>query len=350
MTRFWVGGLRIFALVLVITAGLMALARRESVRGYWITFMAYEDRHTQIFRMWEDGRALQPITHLSAENPITIAEQIPSPDGRWIAFIANLHGPNLNLYLWSADDFSTQRITNDNYTVRQDLSWSGDAQWLYFSEKHPSIKNSIPSLLRLNPETGMIEDVSETWAFALQDSQNPTLSPDLQHIAYTSQVGIGDYDLFVADSTGTTLNLTNGAGFAYKPTWSNSGEWLTYLQRENDQTALYRTRPDGTEMQRLTPELYEHIDSLRWSPDDRWLITIVGGSTPQNPFAYTMELTKIDLQTGEGFLMTDSPHLGRVQAAWMPYYEKFRYTPWPFLLISGGLWGLSYAGRIVPRR
>ncbi len=82
----------------------------------------------------------------------------------------------------------------------------------------------------------------------------PTPRPTSGEIAYVYGGNLWLLDL----ADGQTRQLTT-AGQNATPAWSPDGQWLTFVSRTNGNADLYRIRPDGTALTRLTTDLHDDI-------------------------------------------------------------------------------------------
>ena len=96
----------------------------------------------------------------------------------------------------------------------------------------------------------------------------PSWSPDGSRIAFVSDVR-GELDIWVMGSDGSNpVNVTQHEAKDHGPAWSPDGEWIAFASvRDSLYWELYRMRPDGSDVQRLT--WWEDASDLSptWSPD-----------------------------------------------------------------------------------
>lgn len=107
-------------------------------------------------------------------------------------------------------------------------------------------------------------------------------SPDGASIVFDSdRAGNGNRDVYVRAMDGAELRrLTSDPGYDFSPQWSPDGQWITFSSTrdsEFDPVAgnveafrgeIYRIRPDGTDLQRLTNDP-AHDQAPAWSADGR---------------------------------------------------------------------------------
>jgi len=108
----------------------------------------------------------------------------------------------------------------------------------------------------------------------------------VQHVVSTSLWLVfesshdGDWEIYRMRPNGTQLRrLTISPGFDGSPEWSPDGQWIAFISERNRDPDtywkrvdydIYQMRPDGSEQQRLTTTLGRVID-LAWSPDGQWI-------------------------------------------------------------------------------
>jgi len=69
-----------------------------------------------------------------------------------------------------------------------------------------------------------------------------------------------------ADGSAPT-RLTSGAGEDMSPTWSPDGATIAFVSTRDGGRDVYRVRPDGTALERLTVGADATRDMPEWSPD-----------------------------------------------------------------------------------
>ena len=110
------------------------------------------------------------------------------------------------------------------------------------------------------------------------DDLAPAWSPDCQRIAFISNRD-GSYKVYVMNADGTeqhplTDNLCSCGNCwptSSQPDWSPDGEWIVFAAQEQDgycRYNIYRIRPDGTELQRLSSDPWGDSNDIEptWSP------------------------------------------------------------------------------------
>lgn len=103
------------------TGGMHAFAPCWSPDGEWIAHLRQDDEgHTDVWVMQPDGSDARNLTRSKSNSLPAIGERIPhwqygthwSPDGEWIAFVADYAEPgNVDIYLISVRDQTLARLT-----------------------------------------------------------------------------------------------------------------------------------------------------------------------------------------------------------------------------------------------
>jgi TolB protein len=89
-------------------------------------------------------------------------------------------------------------------------------------------------------------------------------------IAFT-RLGPSQTRLFVSNADGTAERpLLNTDSLDYNPAWFPDGRWIVFTSERNGSADLYRVKPDGTELQRLTTSP-AYDDQADVSPDGQKL-------------------------------------------------------------------------------
>jgi TolB protein len=134
--------------------------------------------------------------------------------------------------------------------------------------------------------------------------------PPPKTIAY-ARLGPTQTQLFISNADGTAERpLLNSDSLDYNPTWSPDGQWIVFTSERDGSADLYRVKPDGTGLQRLTTNrAFE--DQADVSPDGQKLAFV---STRADG---TADLWIRDLSTNREAPLT-SGLVGDFRPAWSP--------------------------------
>jgi TolB protein len=126
-----------------------------------------------------------------------------------------------------------------------------------------------------------------------------------------TRLGPGDLQLFVSDADGKNEEpLLQVGQMDYNPFWSADGQWILFTSERNGSADLYRVKPDGTSLERLTDNL-AYDDQASLSPDGKhavFVTTRAGG---------TADLWILDMKKRTARPLTSGPG-GDFRPAWSP--------------------------------
>ena len=126
-----------------------------------------------------------------------------------------------------------------------------------------------------------------------------------------TRLGPSQTRLFVSNADGTAERpLLDSDSLDYNPVWSLDGQWIVFTSERNGSADLYRVKPDGTGLQRLTANP-AYDDQADFSPDGRKLVFV---STRADG---TADLWIRDLSTNQETSLTSGPG-GDFRPAWSP--------------------------------
>jgi Tol biopolymer transport system component len=206
--------------------------------------------------VWEAGRRATP-----QENPAgmqfarftdwegTEAGAEISPDGRFVAFIADKAG-QFDIWLSQVGTGHFENLTGDldplqaAFGTFRRAGFSGDGSEIWFSfETGPSMAQLIMPMMG-----GSRRPFLDKFATA------PSWSPDGTRLTYFKNED-GD-PLFVADRTGADARqiLVLPGEHVHNPVWSSDGQWIYFARgpEPSDAMDVWRIRPSGESLERLT--------------------------------------------------------------------------------------------------
>ncbi|GIK64785.1 MAG: hypothetical protein BroJett018_25790 [Chloroflexota bacterium] len=220
--------------------------------GKWLLFLGTFNE-TNLYRIRPNSHDLQQLT----DDPLAESEPVWSPDGAWLAYVVSDSGDN-SLWIMHPDGSDLQLIHRQQFGPYA-LVWSADSRWLYYSVR--------PKNLGVIYRYDMTTNQSELLHAGPPYFQNITPSPDGQSIAFITQnsddfrFAIWRQDLNTRDVEIIAPLAENYANLRYSP----DGHWLMFIHRTPSTGRLYRMRPDGSDLQRITPNDLI-VSSADWQP------------------------------------------------------------------------------------
>jgi hypothetical protein len=192
-----------------------------------------------------------------------------SPDGTQIAYDHELPDESSRLGVVNladgSDDFLTECLTP--CMNHQAPAWSPDGQFIGF-DGWERLEGDMANcfLARLELATGEITRMIE-WP-ACDENENAEdrplsegirlrFSPDGQHIVFQGEGPFNRSAIFTMTIDGQDVQQLTEWGLGARPDWSPDGEWIVFHSEEPPhqnrmEVSLYRVRPDGTDLERLT--------------------------------------------------------------------------------------------------
>ena len=187
------------------------------------------------------------------------------PDQGAIVFTCQLFADSLrNQICWMRPDGSNlQRLTMVDAADHFYPEWAPDGTSVVYSANPDG-----PHEIYEQPLAGTPIRLTQ-----LGEAFAPAISPDGSTIAFT-HIPLTGAELWLMDRSGA--NPRRIAGNSWDATWSPDGAWILHASEREGTIQLWRIRPDGSQLERIT-----QLDGLRgrsdWSADGAWLATYAGG-------------------------------------------------------------------------
>ncbi len=245
---------------------------------------------------------------ISGGTPTRIAEGLAwevqprfSPDGSRIAFTSDRGGGD-NIWLMNADGSDMRQLTNEDFRLLNQPSWSPDGQYIV-AKKHFTTERSAGTgevwMYHISGGEGvaLVERPNEDHQKELGE---PIYAPDGSAIYYTRNITSGGTFIYAQDSnqdlfnierydltTGEVTTAVSGFGGAVRPTPSPDGTMIAFVRRENLQSGLYvRDIASGVD-RRIYDDLDRDVQetwavtgvypNMDWTPDSQSIVFWAGG-------------------------------------------------------------------------
>lgn len=181
-----------------------------------------------------------------------------------IAFHSDASG-DLEIWTMNADGTEFRQLTD---TPGRDIEpdWSPDGSTIVFSSARDA--ETDVQLYLMDADGG---NQRRLMPFVAADYLGPRWSPDGQWIAFFTNVD-GTLEVYKVRPDGSDLTrLTANASNNFMPDWSPDGQRIVFVSERDRNRELYVMNADGSNPVRLTNDLAEDVRP-RWSPDGQFIV------------------------------------------------------------------------------
>ncbi|HMJ21836.1 MAG TPA: hypothetical protein VK513_08000, partial [Terriglobales bacterium] len=216
-------------------SGISAIQLGFSKDGQWVAYISYPDG--TLWRSKVDGTERLQLT----SSPMTGLQPQWSPDGKQIAFAANLPGKPSHIYIVSADGGALEEVSHGERDENVP-AWSRDGDSLLFGNfPSDSVEGPASAIYRLSLKTKQLTTVNGSQGMWL-----PRLSPDDNYIVAHSNINhLMLFDVKAQKWTELTQTL------ALHPAWSNDGEYVYFDSTAKSEPAFYRVQIKDHSLERV---------------------------------------------------------------------------------------------------
>jgi TolB protein len=181
-----------------------------------IYFISNRTGTKEVWVMDYDGQNQHAITHLGA---ISLSPRI-SPDNSRLAF-ASLGKQGWSIRMWSLDlgrlvTFPAGTVGNSNLTP----AWSSDGTKIAFS----SSRSGDPEIWITDAAGGPAHKITSFRGPDVAPTWNPRTNAQLAWVS--GRTGLPQ--IYTMDQDGANVERLTDGGYAVSPSWSPSGQWLTF--------------------------------------------------------------------------------------------------------------------------
>ncbi|MBX3440944.1 MAG: PD40 domain-containing protein [Planctomyces sp.] len=207
-----------------------------------------------------------------------------SPDGRRLMFTRQ-QGITFRLYELDIESGEERRLLPGDH-LELDGVWSPDGDELALTLNKPQPNQSDVDVYRFRLADESLIPVAATEK-KLSHEEYPSWSPDGVRLAWTSTRD-GNQEVYTSRPDGTDIiRLTNDPAHDAHPAWSPNGDWIAFATDRWGDLEIAIIRPDGAGLRRLTAS--PGLDDFPvWSPDG--LRLAFTSSRDGNREAYELEI------------------------------------------------------------
>jgi TolB protein len=208
--------------------------------GNKFAFVGVHDGHQEIYSMQADGSGVAQLTRGTAHN----SEPSWSPDGKQIVFRSERDG-RPHVYMMNADGSGQRALTRDS-SVGASPAFSRDGKKIIFS----STRTTRNQVWTMNPDGTEQTRLTIT---PVMSSGGAVYSPDGRTILFWSTRD-GNAEVYLMQADGSNVrNISRNAAADTPAGWSPDGAWIYFRSsRDRGPGDIYRMRPDGSEVTRIT--------------------------------------------------------------------------------------------------
>jgi len=215
--------------------GISAIQLGFSKDGQWVAYTSYPD--ATLWRSKVDGTEGLRLP----SPPMAVVHPQWSPDGKQIAFGAEMPGKPTHVYIVSADGGVPKEVTTGE---RDEIfpNWSLDGNSLFFGNS-PTNLAGVPAsaIYHLNLTTNQLTTLSGS-----EGTWFPTLSPDNSYIAALSNI---NHLMLFEVKTQKWTELTQRT--ADHPAWSHDGKYVYFDSTTEAEPAFYRVQIKDHKLERV---------------------------------------------------------------------------------------------------
>jgi TolB protein len=201
----------------------------------------------EIYVMDSDGRHQRRLTNTPEQK-----EAVPawSPDGEHIAYVVDLFGENPAIWVMNADGSERRQLTGASWP-----SWSPDGERIVYTVYSGAGEGRLFVMDAGGSERrrlagSLIRRLTDT-----ADGEEPAWSPDGERIAFSTNVGMDNAEIFAMDSDGSDrTRLTDIPGNDHwPPTWSPDSSRIAFTSDGTKGIGeIYVMNADGSGLTKLT--------------------------------------------------------------------------------------------------
>ena len=200
--------------------------------------------------------------------PFVATEVLPSPDGKWVAFVSDRDGWD-HLYVVPSSGGSPLQLTRGTFEVRE-VAWSPDGSRISFSASD-SIRPGTRQVAVVTPGAGTGTPRVVTLTTGRGTNTLPAWSPDGKRVVYQHTDARNSADLFVVSadaSAAKPVRLTDSMPSGIDKNALVEPELVKYGAPDGKQVPAYLFVPKGLDRSRRHPAIvWIHGDGINQNYD-----------------------------------------------------------------------------------
>jgi WD40 repeat protein len=234
--------LLLFGLLLLLTSGLLMLARQDDSRAAWLAFVSEDGQGQRLVeRITPDGKTRRMVQ--ASLNPNLVPTT--SANSAWLVLQTDDYPHDRRFEIYQLDD-ARDRLT---FVLRGNApdripAWSPDGRRQVFDS------GGLQADIYLLAAT---DEPAYHWLTRTPDYEGtPAWSPDGQWLAFASNRA-GNADLYLMRPDGSGIQqLTDDPGRELSPAWSPDGSHIAYMALQDGQQDIFLIKADGSDRRRVT--------------------------------------------------------------------------------------------------
>ena len=223
--------------------------------------MSTRDGNAEIYKMDADGLNETRLTN----NLVADGSPVWSPDGRKVAFERSPTGSTDDIYVMSANGANPVRLTR-NAADDDFPSWSPNGSRIAFQSSRGGSGQDDIYVMKPSPE-GKKNRPKNLSRHSKADDETPDRSPDGSHIVFSSDRGLGNFELYTMEADGTDQTpITESTTFNGNPAWSHDGDSIVFDRETSGNGDIWVVGADGSSPLNLTSGWSSYEQTPDWQP------------------------------------------------------------------------------------